>query len=81
LEAYGRGLTEKPEIVALSKSDAMTKDAVKAQIAKLKGACKKTPMVLSAHSHEGVREALRALAAIIEKARNDSQPEAASQYL
>ncbi|HYC16931.1 MAG TPA: GTPase ObgE [Pseudolabrys sp.] len=81
LEAYGQGLTEKPEIVALSKSDAMTKDAVKAQIAKLKRACKKTPLILSAHSHEGVREALRALAAIIEKARNDSQPEAAPQFL
>ena len=74
-------MTEKPEIVALSKSDAMTKDAVKAQIAKLKRACKKTPLILSAHSHEGVREALRALAAIIEKARNDSQPEAAPQFL
>ena len=81
LEAYGQGLTEKPEIVALSKSDAMTKDAVKAQIAKLKRACKKTPLILSAHSHEGVREALRTLAAIIERARNDSQPEAAAQYL
>jgi len=81
LEAYGQGLTEKPEIVALSKSDAMTKDAVKAQIAKLKRACKKTPLILSAHSHEGVREALRTLAAIIERARNDSQPEAAPQYL
>ncbi|HKN41676.1 MAG TPA: GTPase ObgE, partial [Sphingomicrobium sp.] len=30
LEAYGHGLTDKPEIVALSKSDALTKDAIKA---------------------------------------------------
>jgi hypothetical protein len=35
---------------------------------------------LSAQSHEGVQEALRALAAIIEKARNP-QPEEAPQYL
>ncbi len=81
LEAYGQGLTEKPEIVALSKSDAMTPEAVKAQIAKLKKACKKTPMALSAQSGQGVQEALRALAAIIEKARNNPQPEKAPQYL
>jgi GTPase len=81
LEAYGQGLTEKPEIVALSKSDAMTNDAIKAQIAKLKKACKKMPLVLSAQSHEGVQEALRALVAIIEKARNNPQPEEAPQYL
>jgi GTP-binding protein len=81
LEAYGQGLAEKPEIVALSKSDAMTPEAIKIQIATLKKACKKTPMVLSAQSGQGVQEALRALAAIIEKARNNPQPEEAPQYL
>ncbi|MGB6349982.1 MAG: GTPase ObgE [Pseudolabrys sp.] len=70
LEAYGHGLMDKPEIVALSKSDAMTKDATKAQVAKLKKACKKTPLVLSAQSHEGVQEALRALLKIIDRARD-----------
>jgi GTP-binding protein len=81
LEAYGQGLAEKPEIVALSKSDAMTPEAIKIQIATLKKACKKTPMVLSAQSGQGVQEALRALAATIEKARNNPQPEEAPQYL
>ena len=81
LEAYGQGLTDKPEIVALSKADAMTPQAIKTQIAKLKKACKKTPLVLSAQSGQGVQEALRALAAIIEKSRNNPQPEEASQYL
>ncbi|MGA8936624.1 MAG: GTPase ObgE [Pseudolabrys sp.] len=81
LEAYGHRLTEKPEIVALSKADAMTKDAIKAQSAKLKKACKKTPLVVSAQSHEGVQELLRALAAIIEKAQKNSQPEETPQYL
>ncbi|MFZ2092296.1 MAG: GTPase ObgE [Pseudolabrys sp.] len=81
LESYGHGLTEKPEIVALSKADAMTKDAIKAQSAKLKKACKKTPLVVSAQSHEGVQELLRALAAIIEKAQKNSQPEETPQYL
>ncbi|MGA8824466.1 MAG: GTPase ObgE [Pseudolabrys sp.] len=81
LEAYGHGLTEKPEIVALSKADAMTKNAIKAQSTKLKKACKKTPLVVSAQSHEGVQELLRALAAIIEKAQKNSQPEETPQYL
>jgi len=81
LEAYGQGLTEKPEIVALSKSDAMTPEAIKIQIATLKKACKKTPMVLSAQSGQGVQEALRALAAIIKKARNNPQPEEVPQFL
>ncbi len=71
LEAYGHGLVDKPEIVALSKSDAMTKDAIKAQVAKLKKACKKTPLVLSAQSHEGVQEVLRALLKVIDRARDD----------
>jgi len=81
LEAYGHGLTEKPEIVALSKADAMTKDAIKEQSAKLKKACKKTPLVVSAQSHEGVQEVLRALATIIEKTQKNSQPEETPQYL
>jgi GTP-binding protein len=70
LEAYGQGLTDKPEIVALSKSDALTKDAIKTQAGKLKKACKRTPLVLSAHSGDGVQEALRALRKIIDKARD-----------
>jgi len=72
LEAYGQGLTEKPEIVALSKADAMTKEVIKAQIAKLKKACRKTPMVLSAQSGEGEQDILRALLKVIDKAQEDA---------
>jgi GTPase len=72
LEAYGQGLTEKPQIVALSKADAMTKEAINAQIAKLKKACRKTPMVLSVQSGEGVQDVLRALLKIIDKAQEDA---------
>jgi GTP-binding protein len=70
LEAYGQGLTDKPEIVALSKSDAMTPEAIKAQTAKLKKACKKTPLVLSAQSGEGVKDVLRRLLKVIDTARD-----------
>jgi GTP-binding protein len=70
LDAYGHGLTDKPEIVALSKSDALTKDVIKTQTGKLKKVCKKTPLVLSAQSGDGVQEALRALLKTIDEARD-----------
>jgi GTP-binding protein len=69
LEAYGNGLADKPEIVALSKADAVDADAIKEQKARLKRAAKKTPLVLSAVSGAGVREALRALYAVIDGVR------------
>ncbi len=73
LEAYGQGLTDKPEIVALTKADALTPEAIKTQSAKLKKACKKTPLVLSSASREGVTEVLRALLKVIDAAR-ESEP-------
>jgi len=69
LTAYGQGLADKPEIVALSKADAMTADAIKQQAVLLKRAAKKTPLVVSAVSGEGVPEVLRALLKVIDQAR------------
>jgi GTP-binding protein len=66
LEAYGADLAGKHEIVALSKVDALTPEAIKQQAARLKRAAKKTPLLLSAHSGAGVPEALRALLRIID---------------
>ena len=71
LAAYDHGLTEKPEILALSKADAMSADAIKQQAARLKRAAKKTPLVVSAVSGDGVAEVLRALWKVIETARRD----------
>jgi GTP-binding protein len=71
LAAYGHGLTDKPEIVALSKADALTADEIKQQVARLKRAAKKTPLVVSAVSGDGVAEVLRALWKVIETARRD----------
>ena len=72
LEAYGQGLADKPEIVALSKADALTPEAIKKQTAKLKKACKKTPVVLSSASGQGVTDVLRALWKFIDQARADA---------
>src|SRR5690348_16664226 len=49
LKAYSEELAKKPEIVALSKADAMTPERIEEQLASLKKAARKTPLVLSAH--------------------------------
>ena len=66
LEAYGQGLEDKHEIVALTKTDALTPEVIKQQAARLKRASKKTPLLLSALSGKGVTEAKRALLEIID---------------
>ncbi|MFM8607063.1 MAG: GTPase ObgE [Hyphomicrobiales bacterium] len=69
LDAYGQGLEDKIEIVALSKIDAVTPEILKEQKTKLKRAAKKEPFLVSAASNKGVTEILRALAAIIDDNR------------
>jgi GTP-binding protein len=70
LEAYGHGLAEKPEIVALSKADALDEATLKEQVARLKRAAKKTPLVVSSASGQGVQEVLHALLSVIDEARS-----------
>ena len=79
LDAYGHGLAEKPEIVALSKADALTPEALKDQKARLKRAAGRTPLVLSAASGEGIPEALRALLAVIEQSRPAAEEQPAGE--
>jgi GTPase len=66
LGAYGADLYEKPEIVALSKIDALPQEELKKRFDALKDACGKRPLLLSAVSGEGVEQALFALARQIE---------------
>jgi GTP-binding protein len=61
LEAYGHGLDEKPELVALSKIDALDDKTRKERAKKLAKASGKDVMLLSAASGEGMRTALNAL--------------------
>src|ERR1700744_3497936 len=65
LEAYGGQLTEKIEIVALNKIDAVEPDELKKQRDRLKRAAKKTPLLVSGATGTGVKEALRALTEVI----------------
>ncbi len=69
IAAYGNGLADKLEIVALNKADALSADDIKRQLAGLKRAAKKQPLVVSAVSGDGLAEVLRALYQVIEKAR------------
>src|SRR5947199_1817715 len=68
LEAYEGHLAEKIEIVALNKIDAVAPDELKKQKDRLKRAAKKTPLLLSAATGEGVPEALKALVEVIGEA-------------
>lgn len=77
LKAYSEILARKPEIVALSKIDALDPERIEAQAASLKKACRKMPLVLSAHSRQGVPDVLRALLDIIDKNRKATEPASA----
>ncbi|MBI1360166.1 MAG: GTPase ObgE [Alphaproteobacteria bacterium] len=79
LKAYGGGLAEKPEIVALNKIDAMTDDEIKEKAAALKKACKQTPLRLSGATGKGVPETVQKLFQIVDadkKAQRAAQAEA-----
>jgi len=73
LSAYGHGLAEKPELVALNKADAMSPAEIKRQAARVARAAKKPPLVVSGVSGEGVTEVVRALFEIIERAQHGSR--------
>jgi GTP-binding protein len=69
IEAYGGGLAEKPEIVALNKADALSSDEIKRQAGRLKRVAGQTPLVISAATGKGVPEVLRALLKVIDETR------------
>jgi GTP-binding protein len=69
LEKYGGGLIDKPEIVALNKIDAMTKEEITAKAAALKKACGSTPLRISGASQKGVPETVQKLFTIIQADR------------
>ena len=66
LEAYGKGLAEKPEILALNKIDALTPEAVTKKKAKLKRAAKKPVHAISGIAGTGVSEVLREMHTMVQ---------------
>ena len=73
LDAYGGGLTDKREIVALSKIDVCEPDHLKKQVDRLRRACGATPMRLSSATHGNVTEVLRAIAGIIDESKTEAE--------
>jgi GTP-binding protein len=76
LEAYGHGLAEKPEIVALSQVDTLDQAARKKAVSALRKAAGREPLLVSAATGEGVEAVLRALMAAIGETRSRDEPEA-----
>jgi GTP-binding protein len=73
VEAYGARLEDKPEVLALSKADAVAKDELKKKARALKEAAGFAPLIVSAVTGEGVPEVLRALAHQIEAVRTEDR--------
>jgi GTPase len=69
LQAYGHGLVEKPEIVALSKADAVAPDELAKKRAKLRRAARTDVVTLSGVTQKGVAETMAALLEKIDRAR------------
>jgi GTPase len=76
LAAYGEGLAEKPELVALSKVDALDEAARAGKAAELAAAIGAPPRLVSAVSREGVTALLRAAFAEV---RGEKVPETESE--
>ncbi len=76
LAGYGGGLDDKPEVVALSKADAIPPEQVDKLKRALKRAAGTTPLIVSAATGAGVDKVLRALAGEIAAAKTpaDSVP-------
>ncbi|WP_112806476.1 GTPase ObgE [Ensifer sp.] len=73
LEAYGGGLEDKPEIVALSQIDVLDEDELKVKAKALAKACGGQPLLLSAATSKGMTEALRALRTVIVAAKSGEE--------
>ena len=79
LKAYGANLDRKREIVALSKCDAVTSEETARKAAELQKAARKKPLLLSAVSGAGIRDALLKLAKIVREPKTEA-PKPASAW-
>ena len=70
IEAYEHELADKPEVLVLSKADALDDELIAMQLEELKRVSGKDALVLSSATHSGLDEVLRALMEPIEAARD-----------
>ncbi|MEO0729551.1 MAG: GTPase ObgE, partial [Pseudomonadota bacterium] len=78
LEAYADVLIDKPEIIALSKCDAVDAETFATRAAEIADATGSKPLMISSASGKGVREALFALTRHIDKARAEDDADASA---
>ncbi len=74
LEAYGAGLADKAEVLALNKIDALTPEAREQKAAELEAASGRRPVLVSGVSGEGVTELLRAAWTEVRRDRGEIAP-------
>ncbi|HEX3811013.1 MAG TPA: GTPase ObgE [Rhizomicrobium sp.] len=79
LEAYGHGLADKPEIVALNKIDAIPKANLARKRMALEKASGAPVFMISGVTGEGVQDVLRAMARAIVADRKDRKPKASAR--
>ncbi|MDH3580959.1 MAG: GTPase ObgE [Hyphomicrobiales bacterium] len=75
LAAYGAGLDEKLEIVALNKCDALAPEVADERATALEKACGRAPLRISAVSGKGVDDALYRITAAIARASEEAHAE------
>ncbi len=72
LSAYGRGIDEKPEIVALSRMDIAGADEIEAAASALQKSSAQKPLVLSAATGEGIEKLLDACLGLLDRSRTEA---------
>jgi len=77
LDAYDNGLIDKPEIIGLNKIDAVSKQELEEKRQAFKEAIGQEPLLLSAATGKGVREAMFALLDLVNQRRKKDIKEAA----
>lgn len=72
LEAYGHGLADKTELIALNKADAVPAAEMEKKRKALKRASRREPLVMSAATGAGVANVMQAVAAVVRAARQEA---------
>ncbi|HEV2160659.1 MAG TPA: GTPase ObgE [Stellaceae bacterium] len=79
LEAYGHGLVDKTELIALNKADAVPAAEMEKKRKALKRASRHEPLVMSAATSAGVANVMQAVAAVVRTARQQEAARTAAE--
>ncbi len=73
LKAYSPALAKKPEIIAFNKIDAIAANELAAKLADFKKRLRKTPILISGATSQGVAAAMKKLLNVIETSRRSAR--------